>query len=250
METALLIASTGLAACAVVFIGLCYRKITRIDAQVWNLKDQFNQATKTTIRQIEALRSLDRLLHLNHPLPPTRGWAASPDFLWEIATWALAHRPRVIVECGCGVSTIVLARCAELIGDCRVVSLDHELEFADQTRGQLERRGLGRFASVIHAPLVPRGGSVEPPLWYALPPDMPGRIDMLVVDGPPAVTHPLARLPAGPELVTRISAGGAVFLDDAHRDGEREIIRQWQARFPEFTIARPDCEKGCVRMQR
>src|SRR5688572_31116753 len=60
-------------------------------------------------RQLESLVSLYVDLGLRKSLPPMRDWAASPDFLRELASHSLSDRPEVIVECGSGVSTIVLA---------------------------------------------------------------------------------------------------------------------------------------------
>ena len=56
---------------------------------------------------------------------------------------------------------------------------------------------------------------------------MPGRIDLLVVDGPPGLLRPQARYPALPVLRERLSPGASILLDDTHRADEREIVRRW-----------------------
>jgi hypothetical protein len=43
--------------------------------------------------QLVAWHELNRLLQFKKPLPPLRGWAASPDFLLVIAQDALQRQP-------------------------------------------------------------------------------------------------------------------------------------------------------------
>src|SRR5690242_20570642 len=80
-----------------------------LDELTWEVKTQLHKH----FRQVEALAGIFLELGITHSLPPTRGWAASPDFLREIAVHVLHARPGVIVECGSGVSTVVLARCLQ-----------------------------------------------------------------------------------------------------------------------------------------
>ena len=87
-------------------------KVWRIRASLFRVEDRLNPLEQT-FRQFEPLQALYADLRLDRSLPATRGWAASPDFLILLARHVLARRPHVIVECGSGVSMIVLARCCE-----------------------------------------------------------------------------------------------------------------------------------------
>ena len=60
-------------------------------------------------RQVEARAVLEAKLDLGQPLPLTRGWAASPDFLLYVFDHILQYRPKTVVELGSGVSTAVAA---------------------------------------------------------------------------------------------------------------------------------------------
>src|SRR5690606_5204664 len=60
-------------------------------------------------RPHEALDALRQLLKFDLPLPATRGWAAAPDFLLHLCQRIATHRPKVVVELGSGVSTLVAA---------------------------------------------------------------------------------------------------------------------------------------------
>jgi predicted O-methyltransferase YrrM len=201
----------------------------------------------TQFRQLEALLGLYVDLGLNKSLPPTRGWAASPDFLMELARHALAEKPRTVVECSSGTSTLVLARCMQINGAGKVYSLEHDAAYAQATRAQLARHGLSDFACVLVAPLRPHQIGKQSWPWYAhevLPADLD--IDMIAIDGPPMATAALARYPAGAALFHRLTANGAVFLDDARRDDEQAILQRWKSEFPSLNLSVRDCEKGCA----
>lgn len=200
------------------------------------------------------LQDIDLLRHelaLDRPLPQLRGWVASPDVLLLLARHVRRHCPTTIVECGSGVSTIVHARAAQLNGHGHVYAIDHDPAFAEQTRQALYEFGLVDWATVTHAPLTTiEVGGVRAE-WYD-PERLPevATIDLLFVDGPPADTpKPIARYPAGRLLFPRLSADAAVFVDDAARPGEVEMLRRWAAEFPELGQHRHPCEKGCVELR-
>ncbi|HZL04081.1 MAG TPA: hypothetical protein VFE45_01440, partial [Coriobacteriia bacterium] len=73
------------------------RPLTRaIDDSIWR-----------HYQQVEALIGLYETLDIGLPLPPMRGWPASPDFARELACVIAETRPQTIVEIGSGVSTLV-----------------------------------------------------------------------------------------------------------------------------------------------
>jgi len=222
-------------------------KLRAVHVLLYQVHDSTRTASATGFRQLEALLGLYIELDLDASLPATRGWAASPDFLLELATHALSRRPVCIVECSSGTSTLVLARCAQRNGFGKVLSLEHDHHYAEQTRQQLARHGLSAWAEVIDAPLQPHRIGAEEWLWYrhsALPSAL--AIDMLVIDGPPQATQAMARYPAGPVLFGHLNEGAAVFLDDAARPGEQAILQRWQAEFPQLAQSTRPCEKGCT----
>jgi predicted O-methyltransferase YrrM len=201
--------------------------------------------------QIEALIGLYRLLDGREPLPHTRGWAAAPDFLTEIARTALERRPETIVECGSGASTIVLAYCAKRNGKGRVLSLEHEPVYAEATRSALRRHGLSDWATILDAPLTSHTIAGATWRWYddSTIADLSG-IDFLIVDGPPENTGRWARYPAGPRLFSRLSPGAVVMLDDALRPDELEILARWAREYGELVQTRLPLEKGAAVLAR
>ena len=87
--------------------------------------------------------------------------------------------------------------------------------------------------------------------WYKLD-NLPNEIeaDLLVIDGPPQNTAELARYPALPLLHKHLNKNSFIILDDAHRDGEIEIVKRWLIeRTNLIKLDADDCEKGCVILQ-
>ena len=222
-------------------------KVRRVQRILVGLYDLTQEESAQLFRQMEALQGLYIELGFTKSLPCTRGWAASPDFLMELARHALAEKPRVVVECSSGASTLILAKCMQKNGAGKVYSLEHDPKYAQETRAQLERHGLSDYADVLYAPLNSFAAGQDTWQWYVhdvLPPL--GEIDMIAIDGPPKDTGKLARYPAGPALFPRLAPFGAVFLDDSKREDERAILKRWKEEFPQLVESHRDCEKGCA----
>lgn len=224
-------------------LALVYHKLSSAleRSQKQNLAELANQ-----FAQLEGLMSVHAELSNRRALPRSRGWAASPDFLAELIALAHERRPQVIIECSSGLSTLVLAACMRNMGGGHVYSLEHDESYAAKTRRLLEVHGLQAFATVIIAPLVPARFGGWSGRWYSLEvlPDAL-RAQLIVVDGPPQDSGPLARYPAVPALLGRLDADGLVVLDDADRNDEREAVNSWLREFPQLEEQScAACEKG------
>lgn len=228
-------------------------KIRKVHLSTYRLEEvlaQVDDESGKLFGQIQAFHALISLISPRKPLPPLRGWAASPDFLLHVASYALAARPQVVVECSSGASTVVLARCCELNGVGHVWSMEHDPVYAAKTRRLLEDQGLIAWATVVDAPLVTNPQTGFAP-WYATEglAVAEGSIDLLVIDGPPQDSAPLARYPALPALNEKLSPVCAVFLDDADRADEQTIVSRWMDEFPRFSLERLNAEKGCAMLR-
>jgi hypothetical protein len=244
-------------ACSVVLGAWTLHKIRRVHLMLFEVAENARQArfeSSSVYRQVESLDALQRLLDLPEALPPLRGWAGSPDFLLALARHVMASRPRVVFECSSGSSTLVLARCLQLLGEGgRVVSLEHETSYAAATRALLARHRVDAHATILEAPLQPVAalrGHAAP--WYSTSTSTqwPRDIEMVVVDGPPGQVDARNRFPALPVLHAYLARSCSVFVDDANRADERSAVDQWQALYPEFEVEDLDCEKGAVRLWR
>ncbi|NDP38241.1 MAG: class I SAM-dependent methyltransferase [Rhodoferax sp.] len=252
IELILLVSTAILLSLITAYLTVCLYKIKKVHLVSFELLRNSNatrREVESLFSQVQYLLALERKLGLHDALPSMRGWAGSPDFLLKTAEEALRRKPQTVMECSSGVSTVVLARCLQLNGTGHVYSLENSPEFAIKTRALLEQHGLADWATVLDAPLVTQ--STQSP-WYdesAIPAELTA-IDMLVVDGPPASTAPLARYPALPRLHPRMSENCTVMLDDADRSDEVEILRRWKQEFAEFEQTHLECEKGLVKLSR
>ena len=192
---------------------------------------------------------LEKILGLEKPLPPIRGWTGSPDFLLTVTDAVISRKPTTVLECGSGVSTLVIARCLQLNAAGHLYSLEHESKYAQRTVELLKEYELSNWATVVHSPLIAIKGETP---WYdqsVIPPHI-NQIELLVVDGPPSTIAPLARLPALPRLLPKLADSATVILDDAARKDEIEIVKRWSEYAPDFHSTFFDHEKGCVVLER
>lgn len=228
----------------------CFWKIRAYGHHLAAEIHSLDRTVNSGVGHIEDSLRLYTELSLTCSLLPMRDWAAGPDFLLELALHVKTEKPRAIVECGSGVSTIVLARCAEMNGRGHVYSIEHLPDFADETRRELARHGLAAYATVLRAPLMHHDIKNQVWLWYSVPTLLPDEIDLLVIDGPPATTGHLVRYPAGPLLFKHLSPHAAVFLDDAFRSDEQEIVDRWGLEFPEYHRQLKATQRGCAILRK
>lgn len=178
------------------------------------------------IADLRAWQILTPLLGAGGYLPWTSG-SMRPTALVAVCNEVVHGNRSRIVECGSGASTVMLARLLRERQGGRLTALEHDGHWAALVAGQLRREGLDSIAQVIHAPL---GGEPE---WYgaAALAAVPGKVDLLLVDGPPAFDPGMgaSRAPALPWFEARLVAGAVVMLDDLDRPGERQVVAEWEA---------------------
>ena len=211
------------------------REIEALSRHVSRTKEQLRwEITKDLREQTKQVEALLQVLPRSgdHPLlPPSGGFALDARALGELRDLIRRERPQFVVELGSGTSTVWIAQQLKQTGG-RIVSIDHDSDYAEATRRQLALHSLTDVAEVRVAPLADRG---EDAPWYdetAL--EGLAGIDLLLVDGPPEATGPFARRPALEVLRGALRPGAVVALDDIHRDTEQEILEGWTARWPEF----------------
>jgi hypothetical protein len=148
------------------------------------------------------------------------------QFLWDSL---MRERPSVLMECGSGISTLVLATYAkksstEWERPVTVLSADQSREFASETESLLGRHSLDPYARVFQVPLNSRhtydfGSTALAELlgqsgW-----------DWLLIDGPFGPSG--CRQWGLRDLAVYARPNARWFLDDAYRDAELEILRGW-----------------------
>ncbi|MFJ4745714.1 class I SAM-dependent methyltransferase [Streptomyces sp. NPDC088775] len=203
-------------------------------------------------RQMEALVNLHGIVPVGHVMPTPTSWAASPDFLLYLVSQVQERRPNSILDLGSGVTTIWMANAIRHFGiPGRVVAIDHDNDFGEATAAALRRQGLSAYAEVRIAQLTELSINEEQWRWYD-PTEM-GDIemcDLLVIDGPPGYVHPLSRYPALPILVSKLSDGAQILLDDASRSDEQIIVERWLREYPDWRADLIDHKKGTAILTR
>ena len=204
-------------------------RLAAVERAVNRAAARMDSRSRDATRDVEALLQLYRERTPRAPMPPSGRWAMDPTGLLELLSRVPADRPALVLELGSGTSSVWLGYALERTGG-RLVSLDHDPRFGERTRQLLGRHALTGVAQVRDAPLRDLDLGDGTYRWYdpAAFEDLAG-VDLLVVDGPPGTTGPLARYPALPVLWRRLSPGALVLLDDVDRPDERDTADRWLA---------------------
>ena len=148
------------------------------------------------------------------------GWAASPLYLETMAAAVLDGHLDVL-ECGTGLTTLVLASLARSVG-ASITSLEHDPAWFELVRRELRRFGLE--ANVVLAPLRSYGDFE----WYDVDASSLSDFSLVACDGPPNFAKG-GRYGLVPVLGPRLTSGSMILLDDAARPSERQTLRRWES---------------------
>ncbi|GLY04882.1 MULTISPECIES: class I SAM-dependent methyltransferase [Actinoplanes] len=189
----------------------------------------------TLPRELEATVQLFQGFVPRAPMPSSGDYALNPTDLLEVLHLIRTRQPRRVLELGSGTSTVWIAYALEKAGG-RLISLDHDAEYARRTRDALEAHGLSGVAEVRDAPLtpVPVEGREYP--WYdpEVLSDLTD-VDFVLIDGPPAAIGADARYPALYVIEKRLADRATIVFDDAGRKDEQAAMAAWTQRFEGLT---------------
>ncbi|MBV9576793.1 MAG: class I SAM-dependent methyltransferase [Gammaproteobacteria bacterium] len=189
-----------------------------------------------------------KTISLRAPLPTLGTYTIGNDFATIMIDEILTRKPKVILEAGSGVSTILAAYCMEKLGTGTLRSLEHLPEYQTATSEMLSEHHLEKTdTKIILAPLREYTFHAESYHWYTTQDlDILTSIDMLIVDGPPRPTCHLARYSILPLFYERLSPQAIILLDDTHREDEKIITERWLKEFPEFKAHYFSTQKGAI----
>jgi hypothetical protein len=164
-------------------------------------------------------------------------WAVDRKTVEVLWAYLQRERPRIVIECGAGVSSVMFAAYAALEQrttkeSAAIFSLEQSCEVKAAIERRLETSGLSDHVNVLHAPTSEQGVYQldEQELWAKLG---ARRADWIFIDGPSGPDG--CRISTLPLLAKYCRPGTRWFLDDAFRDGELQILRTWSC-MPEFTV--------------
>lgn len=205
--------------------------------------------------QFEALSSIREMFPELVYLPPTRGWAGSPDFLLKLVELVIIDSPKYVVELGSGVSSVVLGSALRKFTKGKLESFDHDKDFYEKSLRFIEINSLVDTVSLNYCPLSTYTYNNNTWQWYnELIDTVSKEIDLLVVDGPPRRIQEKSRFPALPVLLDSLSKKATIVLDDANRLDENEVLTLWQKELYKKNIQykfsiHPEYEKGLAVIQ-
>lgn len=138
----------------------------------------FAQAAKMMAEGVPQLATFDQL-NANSMYGPC---SALPGKLLQRCWWMAKEAQGPILECGSGLSTLVMGLALKGTGHA-VYALESNLEWLRRTGTWLERYGVEN-AVLIYAPLMPLENDEEN-AWYGVEPDqLPDNFDAVLLDGP------------------------------------------------------------------
>lgn len=145
------------------------------------------------------------------------------DLLWKEL---IRHRPMTIAECGCGISTLLIAQYLKQVqpeGVC--LSFEQSGSEIKRVGDRLAAAGLGKRVRFLDTPLNPEGeydfnaGQIHQVLEGR-------KLDWIIIDGPGGPDK--CRENTLPMLMQYTAPQCRWWLDDALRDGEMEFLRDWE----------------------
>ena len=148
-------------------------------------------------------------------------WSAQHEYLGACLEHARdADGP--ILECGSGLSTILLGTVAQASGNT-VVSLEHEARYAVKVQHYLDKYHLTSVKLYV-APL----STYDEFDWYTPPrfDSIPEKFSLVVCDGPPGTTRG-GRYGLVPVMLDKLRADCTILLDDGAREGEQDTAERW-----------------------
>ena len=190
------------------------------------------------------LLALDRMLGDGRKVNPrtmgglvrawgNEAWSTSVPLLMAMLEW-LPQTGGDIVECGSGLSTLVLASAVRRL-DRRLISLEHDASWAGRVNDHLPVHMRSNVEIAI-APLKDYGEFD----WYSLDAvAMPKSIGFILCDGPPGMTRG-GRYGLAPVLRSRLAPGCIVLLDDTQRSEEQAIANRWCAEWSASIVHRAE----------
>lgn len=255
------------------------------DSIVSKLKYGFNNSVK----QVESFIGVQSYLETGQLVMEYHGWPISSDIALFLLGKVERNNYDLIIEFGSGTSTQLFSKAIDIhvkaqashvdndlafIGSDknnsselstlpielpnRIVTFEHNKKYYNKTLSELEDNKLSHLVDLVHAPLIEMKIENEDYLYYscenklsqlaAIYAERTAKI-LVLIDGPPGATGPLARLPAVPLLLNYLGKHQLdIVLDDYNRQEEKETVVRWkkqlEKRYLDYDEESVSCEKG------
>lgn len=167
-------------------------------------------------------------------------WSLAPGSLVYLYRELKHARPKAILDCGSGASTVAIALLYQEAVGCgtTLISIDEDARWLEKTEQALESAGLANVMTLVHCPIAKFSLAGTIPESYDITRVAEllyenKKLEFVFIDGPSPAAGRGGVVPAFAPFITQ---GAQILLDDAARDGEAEYIRQW-------------CKEGLVRFK-
>jgi FkbM family methyltransferase len=255
------------------------------DSIVSKLEYGFNNSVK----QVESFIGVQSYLETGQLAMEYHGWPISSDVALFLLGKVEKNNYDLIIEFGSGTSTQLFAKVinnqvknqASHIDDDlsfigrdktdssalstlplelpnRIVTFEHNKKYHSKTMAELKANKLSHLVDLVHAPLIEMKIENEDYLYYSCETKLSQLASiyaertakiLVLIDGPPGATGPLARLPAVPLLLNYLGKHQLdIVLDDSKRKEEKETVDRWKKQFEkrylEYNEEVVQCEKG------
>ena len=163
---------------------------------------------------------------------PSSDMALDGASLLSIVSHILRSDVRSVVECGSGVSTVMIGNLFKGRGEGHLFSLEEDESWFGHMQTFIAAQGLDDYVTLLYAPIADWVGSGR---WYdrsvaQLILDRLPRIDLLLVDGPQGKVEQ-SRYGALPCFAPILDASSLIMLHDLDRAAERAVLERWQTEF-------------------
>jgi hypothetical protein len=207
------------------------------------IQNEMKKGFANSVKQLESFVSLQNYLIAGQQPLNFHGWPISPDIALFLIQKIEQNYYDLIIEFGSGTSTALIAsilkkRAVNKSKQTKLITFEHNKKYYEQTLQNLNAQSLGDYVDLIHAPLIDYAHQEETFLYYSceqkfteLKTELSNtqQTILVLIDGPPGATGPLARFPALPHLLSEFSDQKLhLVLDDYDRAEEKAIAQKWE----------------------
>ena len=219
-----------------------------------HITDTMTRVSANTTKQLESFISLQNYLISESQLLNFHGWPISPDIALFLVQKIEENNYDLVIEFGSGTSTLLMSKVLKQRAlkspehpSPRLVTFEHNEKYFNQTLQALKQQSTEDQVDLVYAPLEPFSFEDETFSYYsckekfqALREALENKTQkvLVLVDGPPGATGPLARFPVLPYLLTSFPDQQIhMVLDDYDRADEKAIVKKWEELLEEKSIA-------------
>ncbi len=198
------------------------------------LPKKLKQSARNTIDLINFYRSINELKKISNPDDLSidlihrlsvswgnTGWSLSEQAVKDIVNLSFSVNGSIL-ECGSGLSTIILSVLHRNNSDIVIWSLEHDQKWHSKVNIWLKKLNLTNV-KLIESPLI-KYNSYD---WYDISDLLlPTDLNLIICDGPPGSTRG-GRFGAMPVLKEYLNTEFVIFLDDTCRLTENSLMNKW-----------------------